>query len=83
MKAQLVVTTNWEERNQAEKLNIKIPAAVTKTTDLLFYVDDVKRAFVEESGSIMMVMGDDTYLEIKYEEKIWKKLEKCFKENEE
>lgn len=82
MKAQLLVTTNWAERNQAEKLNIKIPDAIQKTTDLLFYVEDVKRAFVEESGSIMMVMGDDAYLEIKYEERIWKKLEKCFKENE-
>lgn len=78
----MLITKNWEERSQAEKLGMAMPKAVQEKTDLLFYNRDVKRSFVGDEGSIILVMNDDANLEIEYDEKIWKGLKIYFKEHE-
>lgn len=79
----MLITKNWSERNQAEKLGMDIPKAIQEKTKILFYKSDVRRAFVDEDGSIMLVMNDDSRLELEYEENKWKELEVYFRENEE
>lgn len=80
--ANLVITRNWEARNQAEKLGMPMPEAETETTTLLFYNRDVKRSYKGDDGNIILVMNDDTSLEIEYDDKLWKGLEIYFRQNE-
>lgn len=79
----LLITKNWKERHDAEKMGMSIPDAQQIRTKMLFWKSDVKRASIDEEGNIILVFDDDQYHEIEYEEKIWKELEKYFKKNEE
>lgn len=79
----MLLTTNWEERNTAEKLGIDTPARITKKSKVLFWKKDVKRVMIDIDDSIIVITNNDEWMELEYDEKIWKQLEKYFKNNEE
>lgn len=78
----LLVTTNWEERQYAEKMGIKIPDPVYNKTKLLFWKGDIKRAMVDEDKIVLEFHDEEMYL-VQYDDKTWKELEKYFTKNEE
>lgn len=78
----MLLVKNWSDRNYAEKMGLPIPEAIPMRTKLLFYKEDVKRAYVDDNGSIILLMNDGTNIEIEYEERIWKALQAYFKSND-
>lgn len=79
----LLITQNWQERHDAEKIGMEIPKAKQIKTKMLFWKRDVKRVSIDEDMSIIIVFNDDQYHEVEFEEKMWKELEEYFVENEE
>ena len=79
----LLITQNWEDRKQAEKLGMPAPERKIIHSKVLFWKKDVMRVDIALDGNIVVITRDDTYLELEYEEKIWKELEMYFKEHEE
>ena len=67
---------------QAENLNMPKVRPEHILTKMLFYSNDVVRAWVNEEGNIIITTADESYYAMEYEEKIWKKLEKCFERTE-
>lgn len=80
--AKLLLTTNWSEREQAEKMAMPIPEAAQVKTDLYFYMRDIKRAYQDDEGHMIIVMNDDATLELEYNETLWKKLGKFIEDND-
>lgn len=83
VSTKLLVTKNWEERAQAEKLGMDVPAPQQIKSKVLFWKKDVMRVQLSPEGNIVVITRDEDYLEMEYEEKKWKELEVYFKNNEE
>ena len=77
-----IIITNGAELEQAEKLGLTAPIEKTKTK-VLFWKKDVMRVMVTNEGNILIVTRDDDWIELEYEEKMWRELESYFKKNEE
>ena len=78
-----IITTNGAELAQAEKLGLTEPKREETRTKVLFWKKDVMRVMVTNEGNILVVTRDDDWIELEYEEKMWKELESYFKKNEE
>lgn len=74
----LVIVENWEQRHEAETLGMAMPEAIKRTTKFLFWKEDVKRANINEEGNIVLVMKDNDCMEVEYDDKMWKELERYF-----
>lgn len=80
----LLITTNWQEIRQAEKLGIDSPKAKTKMADLLFWKSDLKKVIRDsEDGSILVEFKDESTHELEFDQKMWDELRMYFMENEE
>ena len=78
-----IITTNGVELAQAEKLGLPEPKREETRTKVLFWKKDVMRVMITNEGNILVVTRDDDWIELEYEEKMWRELENYFKKNEE
>lgn len=83
VSSKMIIIKNWEERSQAEKLGFDVPAAQEIKTKVLFWKKDVMRAHINPEGNIVIATRDDDFIELEYDDKTWKEMERYFKNNEE
>lgn len=78
----LILTQNYAEIKEAEKLGIQPPAENKIHTKILFYKRDVKRVMVSTEGTLVLEFQDGDLHELEYSEKMWKELERYVREHD-
>lgn len=79
----LLLTSNWKEIQQAEKLGLDAPEPITRKADMLFWKSDLKKVILDPAdGSILIEFADGATHELEFDKKIWDELKVYFKEND-
>ncbi len=78
----MLLQKNWKEQAEASKLGLESPDPIFKKSRFLFYLEDVKTAFIDQDGLIVLNMYDDSTYPIEYEKSIWDSIEKFFEDSE-
>ncbi len=73
MKAVAIFCKNYDERQQAEDLDIKLPEFIPAYEDFYFNMEYVEAFYKNDEGNINLVIQGNTW-SIKWDEKIYNQL---------
>jgi hypothetical protein len=83
MEAKVIVITNWEAIQEAKSFeerfgSVHIPEPIIGESNILFHIDDIKMAYITSEGYLRVLIHDD-YIDLVYNEGIYKRLLERFK----
>lgn len=78
MIAELIICTNFDEMEKAEKLGFDIPEAEYKKSEIIFSISDVYYAYINTDGDINVNICNNIYA-IAFNKEIWETLKTKFK----